>query len=64
MRLLTMGLRVGDVMDIITNFGEGQVVVAVSGKRYALGYDHIFSFGKVVRDTRHIFARVEFIYRF
>jgi len=38
MRLLTMGLRVGDVMDIITNFGEGQVVVAVSGKRYALGH--------------------------
>ena len=38
--------------------------IFISGKRYALGYDHIFNFGKVVRDTRHIFARVEFIYRF
>jgi hypothetical protein len=38
--------------------------VYVSGKRYALGYDHIFNFGKVVKDTRHIFARIEFIYRF
>ncbi|MFH1982699.1 MAG: FeoA domain-containing protein [Pseudomonadota bacterium] len=37
MRLMAMGLRVGDVLDIITNMGEGQVVVAVAGKRYALG---------------------------
>jgi hypothetical protein len=38
--------------------------IYVSGKRYALGYDHIFNFGKVVRDTRHIFARIHFVYRF
>lgn len=37
MRLMAMGLRVGDEMDVITNMGEGQVVVAVAGKRYALG---------------------------
>jgi Fur family ferric uptake transcriptional regulator len=37
MRLMAMGLRTGDVMEIITNMGEGQVVVAVAGKRYALG---------------------------
>jgi len=38
--------------------------IYVSGKRYALGYNHIFNFGKVVKDTRHIFARIDFVYRF
>lgn len=38
--------------------------VYVSGKRYALSYDHIFNFNKVVKDTRHIFARIVFQYRF
>jgi hypothetical protein len=35
-----------------------------SGKRYLLGFDHIFSYNKVVKHTRHIFARIEFMYRF
>ncbi len=38
--------------------------VYISGRRYALGFDHIFNFNKVVKGTRHIFARIEFIYRF
>ncbi|MDX1334030.1 MAG: DUF2219 family protein [Robiginitalea sp.] len=38
--------------------------IYVSGKRYALGFDHIFSYNKVVKGTRHIYARVDFIYRF
>jgi len=38
--------------------------IHISGKRYALGFDHIFNFGKVVKDTRHIFARIDFMYRF
>lgn len=37
MRLMAMGLRIGDALDIITNMGDGQIVVAVAGKRYALG---------------------------
>jgi Fur family transcriptional regulator, ferric uptake regulator len=37
MRLITMGLRPGDVIDVITNLSDGQIVVALEGKRYALG---------------------------
>lgn len=37
MRLLTMGLRIGDEIDVITNLCEGQLVVAVDCKRYVLG---------------------------
>ncbi|MCP3954295.1 MAG: Fur family transcriptional regulator [Desulfobacterales bacterium] len=37
MRLITMGLRPGDVVDVITNLSDGQIVVALEGKRYALG---------------------------
>lgn len=36
----------------------------LSGKRYLLGFVHIFNYNKVVKDTRHIFARIEFMYRF
>lgn len=37
MRLSTMGLRVGDKIDVITNLGKGQLIVAVDYKRYVLG---------------------------
>jgi len=37
LRLRAMGLRVGDTIDVISNRGDGQVVVASDGKRYALG---------------------------
>jgi Fur family ferric uptake transcriptional regulator len=37
MRLLTMGLRVGDRLEVITNHASGQVVVAVGFHRYVLG---------------------------
>lgn len=37
MRLLTMGLRQGDQIDVITNISRGQLVIAVEGKRYVLG---------------------------
>ncbi|HHP7235293.1 MAG TPA: transcriptional repressor [Desulfobacterales bacterium] len=37
MRLLTMGLRIGDRIEVITNQNNGQVVVAADFKRYALG---------------------------
>lgn len=36
-RLLSMGLRPGDRICVITNDGQGQVVVAVDCSRYALG---------------------------
>jgi len=36
-RLSTMGLRLGDEIEVVTNQGSGQVVVSVDGKRYALG---------------------------
>lgn len=37
MRLLTMGLRIGDPIEVITNQNKGQVVIAADFKRYALG---------------------------
>lgn len=37
MRLLSMGLRVGDEIEVVTNLNSGQVVVAVDYSRYALG---------------------------
>jgi Fur family ferric uptake transcriptional regulator len=37
MRLLSMGLRIGDVLEVITSNGQGQIVVAVDFHRYVLG---------------------------
>ncbi|MFC1857103.1 transcriptional repressor [Thermodesulfobacteriota bacterium] len=37
MRLMTMGFRVGDEIQVITNHNKGQMVVAVDFKRYVLG---------------------------
>lgn len=37
MRLSTMGLRVGDKVEVVTNQGSGQLVISVDCKRYALG---------------------------
>ena len=37
LRLLSMGLRVGDTLEVITNNGQGQLVVAVDFHRYVLG---------------------------
>lgn len=36
-RLMTMGLRIGDEIEVITNLGQGQIVLAAAGKRYVLG---------------------------
>jgi Fur family ferric uptake transcriptional regulator len=36
-RLSSMGLRTGDVIEVVTNHFTGQVVVAVEHKRYVLG---------------------------
>jgi len=37
MRLLSMGLRIGDKIDIVTNLDSGQLVIAIDYNRYALG---------------------------
>ncbi|NVM21801.1 MAG: transcriptional repressor [Desulfobacterales bacterium] len=37
LRLATMGLRRGDEVEVITNKGEGQLVVAVNATRLAMG---------------------------
>jgi len=37
MRLLSMGLRIGDKIDVVTNLDSGQLVVAIDYNRYALG---------------------------
>ncbi len=37
MRLLTMGLRRGDKIEVITNNGHGQLAIAADLKRYVLG---------------------------
>jgi len=36
-RLMTMGLRIGDEIEVVTNLGQGQLVIAVAGNRYLLG---------------------------
>lgn len=37
MRLMSMGLRIGDRLDIISNMSAGQVVIALDTKRFVLG---------------------------
>jgi Fur family ferric uptake transcriptional regulator len=37
MRLLTMGLRTDDKIEVITNNGQGQLAIAADLKRYVLG---------------------------
>lgn len=37
MRLLSMGLKPGDTINVVTNIGRGQVVIAIDCKRYVLG---------------------------
>jgi Fur family ferric uptake transcriptional regulator len=37
MRLLTMGLRLGDKLEVITNQNQGQLVIAADAKRYVIG---------------------------
>ena len=37
MRLLTMGLRIGDIIEVITNNSQGQLAIAVDLKRSLLG---------------------------
>lgn len=37
MRLLTMGLRLGDKLEVITNQNQGQLVIAADAKRYIIG---------------------------
>lgn len=36
-RLMAMGLRIGDEVDVITNSGQGQLVIGVDYKRMVLG---------------------------
>ncbi|MDI6797506.1 MAG: transcriptional repressor [Desulfatibacillaceae bacterium] len=36
-RLMTMGLKIGDKIEVITNDGRGQVVLAKGNSRFALG---------------------------
>ena len=37
MRLLSMGLRLGDEIEIITNNNQGQMAIAADFKRFVLG---------------------------
>lgn len=37
MRLLTMGLRIGDSIEVITNQGSGQLVISLDYNRYIIG---------------------------
>lgn len=36
-RLMAMGLRIGDELDVITNAGQGQLVIGVDRKRMVMG---------------------------
>lgn len=37
LRLMSMGMKLGDVLDVINNCGNGQVVVAMDTQRYVMG---------------------------
>lgn len=37
LRLMSMGLRVDDEVEVITNYGKGQLVVAAGNQRYVIG---------------------------
>ncbi|MDI6687864.1 MAG: transcriptional repressor [Desulfobacterales bacterium] len=37
MHLLSMGLKIGDTIDVITNIGKGHLVIAIDRSRYVLG---------------------------
>jgi len=37
LRLMSMGLKVGDTLDVINNCGNGQVVVGLDTQRYVMG---------------------------
>lgn len=37
LRLLGMGLKPGDIIDVITNYSSGQMVIASEGKRFIIG---------------------------
>jgi Fur family ferric uptake transcriptional regulator len=37
MRLMSMGVRVGDEIDVITNLNQGQLVIAIENRRLVLG---------------------------
>ena len=37
MRLLSMGLRLGDEIEVISNNSQGQIAIAADYKRYVLG---------------------------
>ena len=37
MRLLSMGLRLGDEIEVISNNNQGQIAIAADYKRYVLG---------------------------
>jgi Fe2+ transport system protein FeoA len=37
LRLMAMGMRVGDAIEVVTNTGNGQVVVALAFNRLVIG---------------------------
>lgn len=37
MRLLSMGIRPEDEIDVVTNFSKGQLVIAIKSKRFVIG---------------------------
>ncbi|MCO4823135.1 MAG: DUF2219 family protein [Flavobacteriaceae bacterium] len=38
--------------------------IFLTGKRYSAGFDNVFTFGKVNKNARHIYGRLNFKYRF
>lgn len=52
---------VTDLNPVHTSMSHG---IFFTGKRFAFGYDNIFTFGKVNAKERHIYGRFSFLYRF
>ncbi len=53
MRLLSMGLRIGDEVEVVTNFNKGQLVIALDYNRLAPGRDwhRRYWFSQVIIDN-------------
>ena len=53
--------EIDDLSHFHTTISNG---IHIAFNKMSLGYDNIFTFGKVIKDTQHIYGRLDFRYRF
>ncbi len=63
MRLLTMGLRIGDRIEVVTHPSAGQLVIAVDCRRYVIGRDMsqkiLVELIQEIEETKHAVERTQ-----